>query len=853
MSADRNLRLEVILAAIDKATAPIKAVTGSSKGLSAATKEARDRLRELEQQNKRLENFRTVARDVGVTGSALQAAQAKVKGLAREIAASDAPSKTLLRNFEAAKREAGQLKDRHQSLTQQQQRLRTEITASGVPLQGMARHQADLRGRIDDATGALRRQEAALKANGERMQRMNAARAQYDNALQVRNKLAGAGAASMAVGGGALYAGARFASPGLEFDEEMASVQALTRLESASTVLAELRRQARELGASTSYTATQVAQGQGFLAMAGFDPAAIQAAMPGMLALSKAGRTELAQTADIASNVLTGFGLSADQADRLGDALVGTFTRSNVNLAMLGDTMRYVAPVAAGLGVELETAAALAGKLGDAGIQGSQAGTAMRAILSRLAAPPKMAADAMDELRISARDAAGNLRDVPEILAEIDAKTRTMGDAERAGYLKAIAGTEAFSALSVLATQAGSGELQQFITTLKAAEGEAARNAATMANNARGDILSLQSAWQDLGISVFETQNGPLRGLIQTITRITRGVGDWARENPVLAGTLVKIAAAIAVTVTAVGALLVMAAAVLGPLAAVKFALTVLAINGGALGATLVAIAKGAIPLIAAALKGLIGLLIANPIGAAVAAIAIAATLIYTYWEPIKAFFGGLWDGIKATFDGGVSAIGAALLNWNPLGLFHQAFAGVLSWFGVELPGKFSDFGSMMITGLVNGITGSLGRAREAISGAGDNVIGWFKDRLGIHSPSRVFAELGGHTMEGLAIGLQRSGRAPLDVLSRTARQLTAAAGIGLAGVASAAGISIDARPPLAASSAVAGTSTSHTEIHIHAAPGMDPQAIARAVSTELDRREREHAARRRSRLTDID
>src|SRR5690606_18810915 len=142
-----------------------------------------------------------------------------------------------------------------------------------------------------------------------------------------------------------------------------------------------------------------------------------------------AGRTELAQTADIASNILTGFKLTADQTGRLGDILVGTFTRSNVDLNMLGETMKYVAPVAADLGVNIETAAAMAGKLGDAGIQGSMGGTALRAILSRLAAPPKMAAEALEKLRIKTTDAKGNLRDMPAILNDIAKATARMGDA----------------------------------------------------------------------------------------------------------------------------------------------------------------------------------------------------------------------------------------------------------------------------------------------------------------------------------------------------------------------------------------------------------------------------------------
>src|SRR3546814_15246707 len=111
--------------------------------------------------------------------------------------------------------------------------------------------------------------------------------------------------------------------------------------------------------------------------------------MPGLLDMAKAGGNELAETADIASNILTGFGISADQMGRVGDVLVGAFTRSNTNLAMLGETMKYAAPIASSLGQDIETVAAMAGKLGDAGIQGGMGGTALRAILNRLSADRK--------------------------------------------------------------------------------------------------------------------------------------------------------------------------------------------------------------------------------------------------------------------------------------------------------------------------------------------------------------------------------------------------------------------------------------------------------------------------------
>ena len=156
----------------------------------------------------------------------------------------------------------------------------------------------------------------------------------------------------------------------------MSRVQALTRLDKGSAELAALRAQARKLGADTMFSATEAAEGQAFLGMAGFDAKQIQAAMPGLLDMAKAGDTDLGRTADIGSNILGGFGLAAEEMSRVSDVLTQTMTTSNVTLEMLGETMKYVAPQARAAGASLEEMAAMTGLLGNVGIQSSQAGTA---------------------------------------------------------------------------------------------------------------------------------------------------------------------------------------------------------------------------------------------------------------------------------------------------------------------------------------------------------------------------------------------------------------------------------------------------------------------------------------------
>ncbi len=144
-----------------------------------------------------------------------------------------------------------------------------------------------------------------------------------------------------------------------------------------------------------------------------------------------------------------------------------------------------------------------------------------------------------------------------------------------------------------------------------------------------------------------------------------------------------------------------------------------------------------------------------NLIGLAITAIAAAAFLIYRYWEPIKAFFGGLWDQVRQAFAGGLAGVGALIVNWSPLGLFYQAFAAVMQWFGIDMPAKFSEFGANLLAGLVSGITNGLGAVKDAITNVASSTVDWFKEKLGIHSPSRVFGELGGFITQGAAIGME--------------------------------------------------------------------------------------------------
>lgn len=325
----------------------------------------------------------------------------------------------------------------------------------------------------------------------------------------------------------------------------------------------------------------------------------------------------------------------------------------------------------------------------------------------------------------------------------------------------------------------------------------------------REELKALTNSLSDLGISVGSVLLPALVDVVQAAVPVVQQFSAWAGENPALVKGVVGLVAGLLAGKLAFIGVAYGANLVLSPFVAMtttitgmsakwtllramwqagKFAplitgltrvggglLTVLKYSGlflrgfgMAFGAPLMLAGRGVL-LLGKVLGGslLTGLrlagqavlwlgraLLMNPIGLLITGIAVSAYLIYRYWEPIKGFFSGLWTEIKAGFNGGLTGILGLLVNFSPLGLFYRAFSGVMNYFGIELPGKFTEFGGMLVTGLVNGISSMAISAKDAVVGLGSNVSGWFKSTLGINSPSRVFMGYGANLSEGAAIGI---------------------------------------------------------------------------------------------------
>lgn len=877
--AEKNLRLRVVLDLADKALAPLKRISRGSQDTAGTLKAAREQLKRLEATQKSIGTFREARTGLEGMQAQLQAARNKVRELAKSYGQAGQPTKQMAAAMAAAKEEARQLGSKFDAQRLKVQQLRDKLHAAGISTKNLADHDRQLRTSIAATRTGIEQQTQALKRQTDEQRKLAKLQQQAAKGAAIGAGISGTGAVALYGGQRALRGTAGLFSAGMGFDAQMSKVQALTRLEKNSADYAMLRAQALELGASTMFSATEAAQGQAFLAMAGFDPKAIKAAMPGLLDMAKAGDLDLGRTADISSNILSAFGIDPNKMGNVADTLTKVFTSSNVNLEMLGNTMSYVGPVARAAGVDLETTAAMAGLLGNVGIQGEKGGTALRAMLLRLSAPTGGAAKMLDKLKVKTRDAQGNVRNVMEVLADLAKQTEKMGGAQKLEALKTIFGEQPAAAMTELLSQAGAGGILEYLNKVRDSAGAAGKTAGIMADNLMGDLDEMSSTWEDVRISLFDANQGEIRAWAQTITAGIRSVGDWFKANPVAAQWLVRLVVGFAALTAITGALLIPLGLIVAKTMAMRWIFAKLGVSNG-LGAIfkgLFAWGSKLVPLVMRFAPMLLRLL--GPVGLLIT----AGWMLYSNWQAIcggakalwhdfsnwfmgwantiGSWLAGLWsgvkaavstaitglvDGVKSILDGGVGAWVTALLNFSPMGLLWNTFTTALAALGVQVPEQFRNFGSFIMDGLIGGITGKLAALKDTVVGVASSAASWFKEKLGIASPSKVFTQFGGWISEGAANGIE-AGQAAVR-----------AAALAMAGAAAAPALAMDGpvsaapAPMLASRASAAPVAGGHTEIHIHAAPGMDPQAIARAVSQELDRRERQRASRGRSALSDL-
>lgn len=310
---------------------------------------------------------------------------------------------------------------------------------------------------------------------------------------------------------------------GSDFEAQMSRVQAISG--ATGKELEELRSQAVELGADTSFSASEAAQGMENLAAAGFETNEIMDAMPGLLDLAAASGEDLASSSDIAASTLRGFGLAAEDAGHVADVLAENANRTNSSVTETGEAMKYIAPLARAAGISLEETATAIGIMANAGIQGSQAGTTLRGALSRLSKPTADMLQAMNELGIEFYDSEGKMLSLADQVGMLQSAMEGMTDEQKNNYLVTLYGQEALSGMLALINE-GPDSLASLTAAYEQCDGSAQTAAATMQDNLKGAVEELSGSAESLGIVFYDSVAGSLKEAAQSATDSVNNITD---------------------------------------------------------------------------------------------------------------------------------------------------------------------------------------------------------------------------------------------------------------------------------------------------------------------------------------
>lgn len=803
MSADK-LKLEVLMGLVEKVTGPLKNITKGSSTTAKALKAAKDELKQLNEAQKRIDGFRKLDKDLAIVKNGMKGAQDRIKALKQEIAKLPAPTKDMARALKEAQSEASHLKGRYTSLLEKQQRLRTELNATGMDTVKLATHQRDLSGKINLATAAVDKQVQAMQRQNAQAQRMHAAQAKYDKMIRYRNAAAGGGAASMAAG---VAVGLPILKTAKEFAvaEDAATQLKVAMMGAGGKVAPEFARindLATRLGNRLPGTTAEYKDMMTMLIRQGMSAKAILGGLGEATAyLGVQLKMPMTEAAEFASKLQDATRTSERDMMGLMDVIQKTFYLGVDSNNML-DAFAKLSPALSTLRTQgLAATKALAPLLvmaDQSGMKGEAAGNAYRKVFQNVMDIKRIGkANAISGLGLDFTNGKGEFGGLDKLFAQMQ-KLKGLTTQKRLSVMKVLFGDDAetLQAVSLLIDKgkAGYDEVQAKM----AAQADLQRRV----NEQLGTLSALWEAasgtFSNALVAIGETISPELKALTQWINDVSVSVQDWTKKHPELAAVLMKTAGILAIVMVAVGALGLAFAAIAGPLAVVRFGFAFAA-------KTFMSVAR---------------LFLANPILLAITLIATAAYLIYKNWGAISTFFKNLWDGIVA---------------------WHMA-----------LPQRFINIGTAIVDGIWGGLKKGWGVLVSGIKALAGLLPDGVRKVLGIKSPSTVFNVIGRYTMAGLSGGIEAGRQRAVSAVSNAARKVAATgAGVLLSGAAMA-GPAIDTRPALSGPGGGTAAGGGNTFIfQIHAAPGMDEEALARAVELKFRQIEAQRAARGRSRLSD--
>ncbi|MDD6490237.1 MAG: phage tail tape measure protein, partial [Clostridia bacterium] len=342
------------------------------------------------------------------------------------------------------------------------------------------------------------------------------------------------GTAITAVSGGIVAAGTAAVNVGMDFESAMSKVSSISG--ATGEQLQALTDKAKKMGATTKFSATESAEAFQYMAMAGWDTQSMLDGIDGIMNLSAADGLDLATTSDIVTDALTAFGLSAKDSTHFADVLAKTSSSANTNVSMLGESFKYVAPLAGAMKYSVEDVSLALGLMANASVKGSMAGTSLKTAIANLSKPTKMMKNEMDKLGISMTDSNGNALSLREIIITLRDKFKNLSETEKASAASTIFGKEAMSGMLAV-INASDEDFNKLIGNIDTADGSAKKMADTLNDNLKGDITIAKSALEGLGITISETLNDGLREAVQTgtkyIDRLSKAFTDGGLSSAV--------------------------------------------------------------------------------------------------------------------------------------------------------------------------------------------------------------------------------------------------------------------------------------------------------------------------------
>lgn len=501
---------------------------------------------------------------------------------------------------------------------------------------------------IVETTEELKKLEEQANQSETAVQKIGAIGSQLQD---VGDKVSGAGEKMLPVTAGVAALGTAAVKTAADFDTGMSKVAAISG--ATGDDLDALREKAREMGAKTKFSASEAAAAMEYMAMAGWKTEDMLGGIEGIMSLAAASGEDLATTSDIVTDALTAFGLKAEDSGHFADILAAASSNANTNVSLMGETFKYAAPIAGALGFSAEDTAEAIGLMANAGIKGSQAGTSLRTIMNNLAGEVKFCGKNIGEVTVQTTNADGSMRELSDILADCRVAFSGLTESEAASAAEALVGKNAMSGFLAL-MNAGEGDIQKLSDAIANCDGVSQSMAETMQDNLEGQLTILKSQLEELAISFGEMIMPVIRSAVTFIQGIVDKLNSMDESTRKVIITIAAVAAAI-------GPVLIMVGKIISAVGTIM---------------TIVPKVAGAINAVKGAFAALNTVMLANPIGIIIAAIAaLVAAFIYLWntnedfrqfwidlwenvkevaiavWEAIKTFFTQAWEAIKTTCE----------------------------------------------------------------------------------------------------------------------------------------------------------------------------------------------------------